>query len=201
MPTVKVNVVPADWPLISPSGWTSEHGHMWLTMPDGKDYGYTGSTVIDNDDSKTYAPGYYTHEIELTDQQLAQLQQFLDTAVDNGFGPNDYNPFTNSCVDFVWEALYHAGVNPLHYDGRIFPEWNEYILKLWFPEKYDEFDEMDDGCSVNSDVNVMWELAQRWRPRGDPIVFDLDGDGVETTAVENWETVKFDHNKDCNRLG
>lgn len=42
----------------------------------------------------------------------------------------------------------------------------------------------------------VWELARRWLPRGDPIVLDLDGDGLETTVVEDWETVRFDHNDD-----
>jgi hypothetical protein len=69
MPIVTVSIAPEGWPLINGlgdlTGHNSQAGHMWLTMPDGKDYGYVGAPMLSTSDSKTYAPGYYTHEIEL----------------------------------------------------------------------------------------------------------------------------------------
>jgi hypothetical protein len=42
-----------------------------------------------------------------------------------------------------------------------------------------------------------WGDVESWHPHLDLIALGLDGNDLETTAVENWETVRFDQNGDC----
>ncbi|MCU7806249.1 MAG: hypothetical protein KZQ73_00020 [Candidatus Thiodiazotropha sp. (ex Semelilucina semeliformis)] len=50
---------------------------------------------------------------------------------------------------------------------------------------------------IDPDANAVWETAKNWTPPSFcPVVLDLDGDGLETTAIQDWDTVRFDHNND-----
>lgn len=59
----------------------------------------------------------------------------------------------------------------------------EWLLPKWFPY-------------INPQPNQFWESAQNWRFPSCPIVLDLDGDGIETTSIKDWGTVRFDHDND-----
>jgi hypothetical protein len=50
--------------------------------------------------------------------------------------------------------------------------------------------------NINTEANSLWDSAQNWIQRGDPIVLDLDGDGLETTSVNGSTSIQFDHNAD-----
>ena len=41
-----------------------------------------------------------------------------------GFGTNDYNFMSNSCVDYVWKALEIAGYNQEQFEGKLVPMFN-----------------------------------------------------------------------------
>ncbi len=46
---------------------------------------------------------------------------------------------------------------------------------------------------IDPNVNDLYQGSQNWRPSS-PIALDLDGDGLETTAIGEWDAVRFDHN-------
>lgn len=52
------------------------------------------------------------------------------------------------------------------------------------------------------DVNDNWKNGKNWTPpRVDPLVLDLDGDGIETLGVNATTHVLFDHNNDGLKTG
>ena len=125
MPTITINIAGAGH---ARTDGSSYFGHMWITKPDGTTIGYApGGPVFDDGDN--YKPGYYTQDINLTDEQWGKMQDFLNNPEKNGFGDNDYNAATNSCVDFAWKALEAAGINPKGYEGTLFPWQNIDELK------------------------------------------------------------------------
>jgi hypothetical protein len=49
---------------------------------------------------------------------------------------------------------------------------------------------------ISDTVNTWWQQARNWVPRRDPLVLDLDGDGIETVGVNATTHILFDHNND-----
>jgi hypothetical protein len=54
---------------------------------------------------------------------------------------------------------------------------------------------------INPTVNDWWEQARNWIARYDPLVLDLDGDGIETVGVNATTHILFDHNNDGIKTG
>ena len=52
---------------------------------------------------------------------------------------------------------------------------------------------------VDPFVNARFNLALNWRPPRDPLVLDLDGDGIEATAIDPNAPVLFDHDASGSR--
>ncbi len=186
MPTITVNIARRGHPIKKENGdpGKSRAGHMWITLPDGTPdgmtKGYAGAGVVDND-GDTYKPGYSSFEFEVTQAQLDGLQDFLKYPEKYGFGPDDYNPLWNSCVDYTWKALELLGLNPKGTEGSLLPFFN-----------HDEL------------VDLIVRLHESWNqaktpPRRDPLAIDMDGDGIETTGADG--TVLFDHNGDGVKTG
>lgn len=131
------------------------------------------------------------------------------TDIDNrniGYDPKDTN--SNASVD---EALRRSGLpTPTKDDpsdnwapgsdfdmpgGDAAPGGGDFWDELgdWMRDKLG----LDDLSDAISDL---FGDASRWRPRGgDPLVLDLDGDGVETVAANG--TVLFDHDGDGSKHG
>jgi len=101
---------------------TSVTGHMYLETAHGDDRasvgwqpdgpipggGYSGTPVTS--DVRTYADPYYARTIEVTQAQFEKIREFSTSPQEHGFDPV-YNAFTNSCTDFAWGALNHAGLH------------------------------------------------------------------------------------------
>ncbi|WP_062262058.1 hypothetical protein [Endozoicomonas arenosclerae] len=71
------------------------------------------------------------------------------------------------------------------YAGKHYDEWMTKLGDLiaeWDP------------LGIMPDVNTDFTNALNWQPRRDPLVLDLDGDGIETTAADG--SVLFDHDGD-----
>ena len=49
---------------------------------------------------------------------------------------------------------------------------------------------------IENAVKSAWDLAQHWLQRYDPLTFDLDNDGLETTAIAATNPILFDHDGD-----
>jgi hypothetical protein len=111
-------------------------GHMWYSLSDGSEnnnsYGFASGEnkakpfgvgdFIKNDD-EAYQDTYYTLTKEITKEEYDKLKEFGENPEANGF-TGDYNALSNSCVDFTWKALEHAGMNNEQYEGKILPTSN-----------------------------------------------------------------------------
>jgi hypothetical protein len=101
---------------------SSAAGHMWYQVSDGQvgnSYGFapkehgaaSGPGKGYRTDTSAYQSPAYSRTMEITPEQYAQLKQFGEAAVkeDWSYFKGNYNGATNSCVDFTWGALKHAG--------------------------------------------------------------------------------------------
>ncbi|HEX2548054.1 MAG TPA: hypothetical protein VHL79_24430, partial [Ramlibacter sp.] len=61
------------------------------------------------------------------------------------------------------------------------------------------FDPM--GNPVSGDVNAAYSAARNWSPPQDPLVLDLNGNGIQTVGLDGASSVLFDHDGDGVRTG
>ena len=135
-------------------------GHMWYEVyqrdengsivPNSQQSsGYTGHG-IDNKDKESYLgePAYSSKEVPLTQEQYETLFKFGDPenplAALNGFGPEDYDLFTNSCIDYTWKALELAGFHSGKFEGDLVPMWNQNNIEDLFKEHPHLWNELSD---------------------------------------------------------
>mgnify|MGYP006187875485 CR=1 FL=1 len=103
---------------------TSATGHMWYQVSDGEvknSYGFapkehgasSGPGKGYDTDTEAYQSPHYSRTMEITAEQYDKLKQFGDAAIEEDwrYFRGEYNGATNSCVDFTWGALKHAGFN------------------------------------------------------------------------------------------
>lgn len=101
---------------------TSAAGHMWYAISDGKtesSYGFapsehgvsSGPGKGYDTDTKAYQNPAYSRTMEIAPEQYAKLRQFGQAGLDQDwrYFKGEYNGASNSCVDFTWGALKHAG--------------------------------------------------------------------------------------------
>jgi hypothetical protein len=158
-----------------------------------------------------------SRDFDISDADFAKMKGALDNSMDQAGDLTKpwghYNPLTNSCVDFAWNALREAGVAPLFFDGVLYPEWNNKFVDETYYDFYrrPEFnrelradrtiaDELERGIrvisgllSINPDPLVKI-IRYIWV---DPLVLDLDGDGLEISPLSRG--VQFDTNGDTIR--
>lgn len=153
-----------------------------------------GKGKVYYDDIDNYQSTSYSKTIEITKDQYDKLIDFGNYPQKYGFD-KDYNGLTNSCIDFTWKALSEVGLNKdADFDGNIWPTWNKSRADK-LPGEAPLFPYGDDGkqClkpwqdSVNRDGKYQVY---------DPLVLDLDGDGIETVGAQGCKGALFDHNKD-----
>ena len=101
---------------------TSGMGHMYLEVAHGNHResmgwqptdplpggGYRGEPV--DTDVRTYKEPYYARTLEITQEQFGKLREYGAAPLRYGMDPK-YDPMTNSCTDFAWGALNHAGLH------------------------------------------------------------------------------------------
>jgi hypothetical protein len=54
---------------------------------------------------------------------------------------------------------------------------------------------------ISDTVNSLWQQARNWIARRDPLVLDLDGDGIETVGISATTHILFDYNNDGIKTG
>lgn len=94
-------------------------------------------------------------------------------------------------------------------DLKDLPEDNWDGFKDWAGDKWDDFEKSlldtlldlsKDLKDIGESVSDLFGRARVWQPvRVDPLVLDLDGDGIETRGIDG--TILFDHNGDGIRTG
>lgn len=220
MKTVTVYMVapgtPTTWYASGPDGGHSITGHMFIGADDSEDdmppsyIGWAqadddgdgiftnpnGSGYVYRDDHLRYEEAQYAKTIVLTDEQYENLIEFMSDPQAAGWG-DDYNLIGSNCVNFGWTALAAAGLTTGGYLGYgTLPIENARLLDRMFP---------DYPAVPRDDLDSpSWFLPPKTRMdyapnMNSPLVLDLDGDGIETTAMgysDGASTVYFDLNND-----
>lgn len=185
-------------------------GHVWYSITDHQtgetaNFGFT-SDGMTHDDSKNYKPkdgkNVYHHSMPITESQYMSLYIFGVVAESNGYSADDYDLMGddhNNCIDFVLDALRHAkidtqGVTRQNHDtwpGNMeddFRKIKENQIKEFEAQKSKEQIDKDPDCldpDLPHDPHAYLY---------DPIVLDLDGDGVETIPEKGFTGTMFDGN-------
>lgn len=117
--TVTVYVAAPGTPLRA--GDTSAAGHMYLVVEHGKqrssfgfapiEHGATsGPGAVTNEDFDQYQKPYYARTLEITKGQYDKIVDYGRNPAKHGFNM-EYGGLSNSCIDFTWGALNHAGIH------------------------------------------------------------------------------------------
>ncbi len=117
--TVTVYVAAPGTPLAE--GGTSAAGHMYLSVEHGewsRSYGFapikhgatSGPGAITNRDSLDYQNPFYARTMEITKEQFDRIVEYGKDPSKHGFSM-EYGGLSNSCIDFTWGALNHAGLH------------------------------------------------------------------------------------------
>ncbi|MCD9031458.1 hypothetical protein LDO32_06920 [Luteimonas sp. Y-2-2-4F] len=124
--TVTIYVAAPGTPIRGPDGeatQTSQAGHVYYSISDGKTengYGFApiesgmrGPGHVVRDEYEMYRNPAYARTMEITEAQYKSLQDYGEKGVakDERYFDLHYNGATNSCVDFTWGALNHAGLH------------------------------------------------------------------------------------------
>ena len=146
MYTLKINIYDAT---VNPFNLLFHPGHLYYTVENtetGEVSGYgfntsestvgtifpsfgTGTIEVDNYLSYPNGPDYTSKPIDLSKSEYDAFVSFGGGSESgSGFDYENYNLYTNSCVDFVWAALNYAGVDYSGYEGSLIPSFNESIL-------------------------------------------------------------------------
>lgn len=103
------------------SGGTSEAGHVYYSISDGQrseGFGFAPAThgqssgpgKVYYDNVEDYKDPRYSRTMEISKEQYDKLQEFGKDPAKHGFDMN-YDGAANSCIDFTWGALNHAGLH------------------------------------------------------------------------------------------
>lgn len=99
-----------------------------------------GPGKVGERDVELYISPVYQRTLEITHEQYEKLKAFGDDPEKHGFS-TQYNGATNSCIDFAWGALNHAGlhrttpdqVEDTKFDGALKPLDNIKHIKSILP--------------------------------------------------------------------
>jgi len=132
--TLKIHIAEGNTPKIAQDstdpnrmiwkGEISSAGHMWYSIREGdnlaQSYGFAPEDDKDgirsvagkvtDTDSDNYHQPLYERTMEISKEQYDRLMEFGQAGLQNNWQhfDNQYHSFTNSCVDFTWNALRHA---------------------------------------------------------------------------------------------
>jgi len=117
------------------------HGFQPGGAPEGYErpwYDVTVPGTIVNSDVVNYKDPYYSRTMEISKDQFDRIQEFAKNPEKYGFSMK-YETFTNSCTDFVWASLKHAGIHDskvlgvIDFEGDIKPIYNVKPIQMIKP--------------------------------------------------------------------
>lgn len=142
--TVTIYVAAPGTPL--KSGGTSAAGHMYLAVAhDGetRSFGFaparhgasSGPGAVTGRDVDEYQNPFYSRTMEISKEQYDKILTYGANAAKHGFNM-EYNGFSNSCIDFTWGSLNHAGIHrqtksgqDQSFEGALKPLDNKHEIK------------------------------------------------------------------------
>ena len=123
-------------------GGASGFGHVFYETSNGhtqnswgfapKKTEFDGPGEVSQKDAEHYVKPVYARTLEISEEQYNKLNQFGKDPVGTGGFSLHYNGAKNSCVDFTWSALNHAGLHSRifgfvereNYEGSVKPMQN-----------------------------------------------------------------------------
>jgi Ca2+-binding RTX toxin-like protein len=163
-----------------------EHGYGFAPLESGT---LMGAGKIYDDTYHEYTST--TGKIPLLESDYIRLMEYIRRTELNP--PDYYLPFGSQCANWAVNALTEAGIEGLASPNMV----PDYFLRdlfetiVWNP--YTQW--------INIEVNDFYLNARRWALSRDPLVLDLDGDGIETTGITGNSPTLFDHDADGTRTG
>ena len=143
--TLSVYVAAPGTPLLD--GGTSAAGHVYYDIAhesDRQSFGFApiehgviaGPGKIYDSDAEQYQKPFYKRTMEISKEQYDKLNEFGSSPDSHGFSMQ-YNGASNSCIDFTWGALNHAGLHRTNlifmqdkdYEGSLKPLSNESFIR------------------------------------------------------------------------
>lgn len=142
--TVTIYVAAPGTPL--KSGGTSAAGHMYLAVShDGetRSFGFaparhgasSGPGAVTGRDVDEYQNPFYSRTMEISKEQYDKILAYGRNAAKHGFNM-EYNGLSNSCIDFTWGSLNHAGIHrqtrsgqDQSFEGALKPLDNKHEIK------------------------------------------------------------------------
>ncbi|WP_312326746.1 XVIPCD domain-containing protein [Stenotrophomonas sp.] len=117
--TVTVYVAAPGTPL--KNGGTSAAGHMYLSVShegETRSFGFapavhgarSGPGAVTGGDVTNYSNPFYARTMEISREQYDKIIAYGSESQKHGFN-QEYNGLSNSCIDFTWGALNHAGIH------------------------------------------------------------------------------------------
>ena len=190
-------------------GNSSMAGHLWVSLNDGKggrneSYGFGRDTdeggqsskigKVHTDDDSEYLSTDFERTINITQEQYDKAKDFFNDPKKYGFDPSEYNTITNNCIKFVWKAVEVTGIDKSGFDGRVWPTFNIHDIR-----RIGDFQHPPGSTYVDQEPTPpsdAWKKLTEFNIRDwvndlfrnsrtavyDPLVLDLDGDGIERTG-------------------
>ena len=175
------------------------HSFLVITGPDGVERGYglypaekgspSSDGIIKNDIEHPY--DRTTGKIDLTNEGYQHLVDYINNSI---LYPPLYNVYFGSqCADWAVKGLVEAGIPAVDFPNLI----PDNILRdlfetiAWNP--YTQW--------LNLMIRDLWNAAQLFVQRRDPLTLDLDGDGIKTVAASATNPILFDHDGDGTKNG
>ncbi|WP_236598189.1 calcium-binding protein [Alicycliphilus denitrificans] len=129
--------------------------------------------------------------MELSVEEYNKLMDYISKSIENP--PPYYLPYGSQCATWAMKGLIEAGipaiVSPNMWPDSLLDDLLETII--WNP--YTQY--------LSIQINELFQQARTWQPPRDPLVLDLDGDGIETVGITGSNPILFDHDADGTRTG
>ena len=165
-------------------GITRKKGLMALLIFCGGDPG----EVKKNHDDSVYKNPDYSKEIPISKHQYERAIDVAESIKSNPPGYDLLGLDGGNCSRFVQEVTNGSGVTDI-------PDFLEQPFP-WFLPKSKWFDEsfLEKMLDFGKWFNDAFGLSKRWQPPRDPLILDLDGNGLETVGLA--ANIHFDHDGD-----
>jgi Ca2+-binding RTX toxin-like protein len=157
----------------------------------------TADGYVNTTDARGYqGSGFTSEQVTVTQEQIDAILDF--SAVTDGVGNwtllgGATTPGMN-CATWSLEALRYANVDARISIGTLTPWFVPFLLSASNPDQLTTMEA--EGWQIDPIANTDYTTARNWRPPHDPLVLDLDGDGIETVGITAGAPILFDHDGD-----